>query len=872
MSAGRNLWRTAPKFASTLAMVALTVTALDVYAHSTVPTLIAPRYFVGDPLFDFEGPNGELLSGLPDDPNGMASTTKIVSLHVAVDALMGRIPGACPSSPAGFCTLGDWVTISANAVAKSPWVPCGSLMGGCSSLMGDRFGEFLVVDANQNGVYDQGETVLLPSGNGTPAPGAPLTDDPHVTYVDSNNNGVRDSGEWIVYDANSNGQYDSGERTFLGPPNKQPPTNPITFLTDDPTLRFVDFYDVGTWNSYIPLQVGEKVQFQDLLRGMMYPSGNDAAIAVAEHVAGSVSTFVELMNDVTLPGHVTAAGLSNSHFTNPAGIDNWCPSVDAYGTVLNLDQSFCNDSFRKNGFTHYTTARDLARLWEHGFQDLLFRQIVGFPGPAYSFSTNFGDTQKQYRFGWGTNGYPGWDGGKGGSSTACGSGTGSPYNLNCSIMSTKRIGRRLVIGLIGASYPPTQDDPTLALDYSFSQLFHPDPRGSNESGISWIDKALTCLPDGRAVTAAMASNYGVTMTTWGVNVDGSTITKLAVSAPQGATQSVLPLAADLKATRLGGSSIVTAKTLAVPSLLAAVRGGSVKLTLWNIAQDGTPSVVADAPAGAGADVNLLPINASQFLSAFVGQDGTLVLKAWKVGAALSPKGTTLVNFGSLNPSLPIDQVSVAGPFFVGALYYFVAAVRESATSNVDNLLFTLDPVAGTITEVSGFSSNIAANSISITAIPVEPRLPDDEIFAPVYFATAVQTPTGFLRIFYAAADFDFNGLRDFFKRGDTLTTPDLILAPPSVVSFGTSGLVTAVKDAAAKEKLIVWESRRNTDDTITPYRIAEHEVGSDGSTSIEACAIPTTHAEADLVSSNLANVGGSPGVLQVRAWRIADRP
>ncbi len=508
-------------------MLALTVTALDVYAHSTVPTLIAPRYFVGDPLFDFEGPNGELLSGLPDDPNGMASTTKIVSLHVAVDALMGRIPGACPSSPAGFCTLGDWVTISANAVAKSPWVPCGSLMGGCSSLMGDRFGEFLVVDANQNGVYDQGETVLLPSGNGTPATGAPLTDDPHVTYVDSNNNGVRDSGEWIVYDANSNGQYDSGERTFLGPPNKQPPTNPITFLTDDPTLRFVDFYDVGTWNSYIPLQVGEKVQFQDLLRGMMYPSGNDAAIAVAEHVAGSVSTFVELMNDVTLPGHVTAAGLSNSHFTNPAGIDNWCPSVDAYGTVLNLDQSFCNDSFRKNGFTHYTTARDLARLWEHGFQDLLFRQIVGFPGPAYSFSTNFGDTQKQYRFGWGTNGYPGWDGGKGGSSTACGSGTGSPYNLNCSIMSTKRIGRRLVIGLIGASYPPTQDDPTLALDYSFSQLFHPDPRGSNESGISWIDKALTCLPDGRAVTAAMASNYGVTMTTWGVNVDGSTITKLA---------------------------------------------------------------------------------------------------------------------------------------------------------------------------------------------------------------------------------------------------------------------------------------------------------------------------------------------------------
>jgi len=516
---------------------------------STAPTLIAPRYFVGDPLYDFQGPNGELFSGAPDDPNGMASTTKIVSLHVAVDALMGRIPGACPTSPAGFCTLGDWVTISANAVAGSAWVPCGSLMDGCSSLMGDRYGEFLVIDANQDFAYEAGETVLLPSGNGTPSAGFALADDPHVTFVDSNNNGIRDNGEWIVYDANLNGQFDSGEKIFLGT-GPQPTTNPITPLSDDPHIRYVDFYDLGTWNSYIPLQAGEKVQFAELRRGMMDPAGNDAAIAVAEHVAGNVSTFVEKMNDVTLPGHVTAAGLTNSHFTNPAGIDNWCPDVDA---------SFCNDSYRKNGFIHYTTARDLARIWEHGFQDALFRQVVGFPGPAYAISTFLGDAQKQYLLGWGSNGYPGWDGGKGGSSGACGSSPTTP-NLNCSIMSTNRIGRRLVIGLIGASYgPPAQDDPTLALDYSFARLFHPDPRGSNDSGIGWIDKALACLPDGRAVTAAMSPSYGVTLTTWGVNVDGSTITKIAESAPAGASPSVLPLLADLKATRLGARSIVTAK-------------------------------------------------------------------------------------------------------------------------------------------------------------------------------------------------------------------------------------------------------------------------------------------------------------------------
>ncbi len=851
---------------ATVAVLALTTASEIAHADSAAPTLIAPRYFVGDPLYDFQGPNGELFSGLPDDPNGMASTTKIVSLHIAVDALMGRIPGACPTSPAGFCTLGDWVTVSANAVATSPWVPCSSLMGGCSSLMGDRFGEFLVIDADQDATYGSGEVVLLPNGNGTPATGAALADDPHVTYVDSNSNGTRDSGETIVYDADLDGQYDGGERLFLGP---QPTTNPVTPVTDDPRIRYMDFYDLGTWNSYIPLQQGEQVQFGDLLRGMMYPSGNDAAIAIAEHVAGNVSTFVELMNDVTLPGHVTAAGLPNSHFTNPAGLDNKCPTADAYGTVLNL--SFCKDSFKKNGYIHYTTARDLARIWEHGFQDPLFRQVVGFPGPAYSFSTFLGGGQKQYSLGWGVGAYPGSEGGKGGSSGACGSGSNSPYNLNCSISSAKRIGRRLVLGLIGASYPPTQDDPTLALDYSFSVLFHPDLRDTIGAGTGWTDHALACLPDGRAVSAAMAADHGVTLTTWGVDVDGSTIAKVAESAPQGASNSQALFTSDVQAIHLGDNSVVTAKTKGNPSLNNPKPGGSIKLSLWNVAPSGTPSlVVEDVPAGVGASVRLLPIDDSLFLVADVDQDGKLALTAWRVDTRNVT--TKLVSVGSLTPSLAVDQVSVAGPFVVGALYYFATAVRRSDTGTVANELWSLDPVAGTIAAVGSFGTSIAASRVSITAIPVEQRLPDDEIFRPIYFATAVRTNGGFLRIVYGGVDFDFDGFKDFTKRGDTGPTTDVVLERPSVVPFGTSGLVTAIKDGEAKQRLVVWESRRNADDTITPYRIAEHQVPTFDSSSIEVCAVPTNHAEGDLVSANLAVVGGLDGSLQVRAWRIADRP
>ena len=284
----------------------------------------------------------------------------------------------------------------------------------------------------------------------------------------------------------------------------------------------------------------------------------------------------------------------------------------------------------------------------------------------------------------------------------------------------------------------------------------------------------------------MAPDYGVTLTTWGVDVDGSTITKVAESAPQGASASPALFSADVAATRLGDDSVVTAKTLSNPSLNNLKPGGSIKLSLWKLAPDGTPGlVVEDVPAGVGASVRLLPIDDSLFLIANVDQQGKLALNAWKVDQRTVK--TKLVNVGSLNPSLAIDQVSVAGPFVVGALYYFTTAVRKSDTGTAANQLWSLDPVTGTIAAVKSLTTSIAANRVSITAIPVEPRLPDDEIFAPIYFATAVRTDSGLLRIFYAGVDFDFDGFKDFTKRGDTGITTDVVLERPSLVPFGTSG-------------------------------------------------------------------------------------
>lgn len=62
------------------------------------------------------------------------------------------------------------------------------------------------------------------------------------------------------------------------------------------------------------LALHSRVAVEDLLRGMLIQSGNDAAIALAEGIGGSVDKFVETMNQ-----HAAAIGMAHSHFTNPWG-------------------------------------------------------------------------------------------------------------------------------------------------------------------------------------------------------------------------------------------------------------------------------------------------------------------------------------------------------------------------------------------------------------------------------------------------------------------------------------------------------------------------------------------------------------------------
>ncbi len=69
--------------------------------------------------------------------------------------------------------------------------------------------------------------------------------------------------------------------------------------------------------STINLRKGNKVLLGDLIKGLLICSGNDAAIAIAEHISGSVEDFCELMNK-----RARELGATNTNFTTPHGLDN----------------------------------------------------------------------------------------------------------------------------------------------------------------------------------------------------------------------------------------------------------------------------------------------------------------------------------------------------------------------------------------------------------------------------------------------------------------------------------------------------------------------------------------------------------------------
>lgn len=92
-------------------------------------------------------------------------------------------------------------------------------------------------------------------------------------------------------------------------------------------------------SSMAGLKPGDKIAMKDLLYGLMVPSGNDAAVAIAMHISGSVEEFARLMNK-----KAAELGATNSNFVNPHGL----PDDNHYTTVYDMYLIFRKASENKD--------------------------------------------------------------------------------------------------------------------------------------------------------------------------------------------------------------------------------------------------------------------------------------------------------------------------------------------------------------------------------------------------------------------------------------------------------------------------------------------------------------------------------------------
>ena len=178
--------------------------------------------------------------------------------------------------------------------------------------------------------------------------------------------------------------------------------------------------------SSIGLVPGEQLKLEEMLYALMLESGNDAAVAVAEHISGSVESFAALMND-----KARLIGALNTNFINPSGLPD--PK-------------------------HYSTAHDLAKITAYGYRHELFAKIVSsryksIPSPGKNPVRELYNENKMLRF------YDGANGVKTGYTDAAG---------RCLVSAAKVNNVQLIAVVLDADR--MWEDSMSLLDYGFSQV------------------------------------------------------------------------------------------------------------------------------------------------------------------------------------------------------------------------------------------------------------------------------------------------------------------------------------------------------------------------------------------------------------------
>lgn len=135
-------------------------------------------------------------------------------------------------------------------------------------------------------------------------------------------------------------------------------------LDDVATASHNAVYSIPYSYSVATIQEGEQLTIEQLLNVLLIPSANDAAVVLAEHVAGSVEAFAEMMNNKAIE-----IGCKGTHFVNPNGVHNE---------------------------DHYSTAYDLALMGQYAMKFDVFRSIVSKTSYALPATAKYDKTDRMF--------------------------------------------------------------------------------------------------------------------------------------------------------------------------------------------------------------------------------------------------------------------------------------------------------------------------------------------------------------------------------------------------------------------------------------------------------------------------------------------
>lgn len=141
----------------------------------------------------------------------------------------------------------------------------------------------------------------------------------------------------------------------------------------------------GTGGSRLKIRAEDKITVRDLLYGLMLRSGNDAAVALAEHVGESVEGFAGLMNK-----KAEQIGLKNTHFVTPHGLDDENHYTTAYELAILTDYALENSTFKKIVNTKSTQIRINENPMNIYNTNELLGVLPGVDGIKTGFTNNAG--------------------------------------------------------------------------------------------------------------------------------------------------------------------------------------------------------------------------------------------------------------------------------------------------------------------------------------------------------------------------------------------------------------------------------------------------------------------------------------------------